>query len=81
MTVLYYLNDVARGGETAFPVADEKYFNRTVMFPCGLFHEGIYFPMEYFVLLSSFQRLDGVKWNTCRFLLENLTFCFLYFFM
>lgn len=29
MTVLYYLNDVTRGGETAFPVADEEDFNRT----------------------------------------------------
>ncbi|KAJ7337216.1 L-ascorbic acid binding [Desmophyllum pertusum] len=29
MTVLYYLNDVTRGGETAFPVADEEYFNQT----------------------------------------------------
>ena len=30
LTVLYYLNDVPRGGETAFPVADEEYFNETV---------------------------------------------------
>lgn len=30
MTVLYYLNDVERGGETAFPVADEKNINQTV---------------------------------------------------
>lgn len=30
MTVLYYLNDVKRGGETAFPVADEKNINQTV---------------------------------------------------
>lgn len=37
MTVLYYLNDVARGGETAFPVADEEDFNQTVLFPNGLF--------------------------------------------
>ncbi|XP_027058667.1 transmembrane prolyl 4-hydroxylase-like [Pocillopora damicornis] len=29
MTVLYYLNDVKRGGETAFPVADEKNINQT----------------------------------------------------
>lgn len=29
MTVLYYLNDVTRGGETAFPVADEEDFNQT----------------------------------------------------
>ncbi|KAL9975421.1 hypothetical protein ACROYT_G012582 [Oculina patagonica] len=29
MTVLYYLNDVHRGGETAFPVADEEDFNQT----------------------------------------------------
>ena len=28
--MLYYLNDVPRGGETAFPVADEEYFNETV---------------------------------------------------
>lgn len=33
MTVLYYLNDVVRGGETAFPVADEEDFNQTVIFP------------------------------------------------
>ena len=30
LTVLYYLNDVPRGGETAFPVADKEYFNETV---------------------------------------------------
>ena len=29
--MLYYLNDVPRGGETAFPVADEDDFNQTVM--------------------------------------------------
>ena len=29
--MLYYLNDVPRGGETAFPVADEENFNQTVM--------------------------------------------------
>ena len=29
--MLYYLNDVPRGGETAFPVADEEHFNKTVM--------------------------------------------------
>lgn len=29
LTVLYYLNDVPRGGETAFPVADEEHFNET----------------------------------------------------
>ena len=52
--MLYYLNDVTRGGETAFPVADEKDFNQTVTFPCVLFHEGIYFPMEYCVLLPPF---------------------------
>lgn len=28
--MLYYLNDVPRGGETAFPVADEEHFNETV---------------------------------------------------
>ena len=30
LTILYYLNDVPRGGETAFPVADEEIFNQTV---------------------------------------------------
>jgi len=29
-TILYYLNDVEDGGETAFPVADMKDFNETV---------------------------------------------------
>ena len=29
--MLYYLNDVRRGGETAFPVADEETFNETVV--------------------------------------------------
>lgn len=29
LTILYYLNDVPRGGETAFPVADEEIFNQT----------------------------------------------------
>jgi len=29
LTILYYLNDVPRGGETAFPVADEDVFNQT----------------------------------------------------
>ena len=42
MTVLYYLNDVARGGETAFPVADEEDFNQTVMLPF-VFHGGFFF--------------------------------------
>ena len=72
LTVLYYLNDVVRGGETAFPVADEKDFNQTVMFPCGLFREGIYFPMEYCVLLPIFQRWSKVE--HLRFLVVNLTF-------
>ena len=31
--MLYYLSDVTRGGETAFPVADEEDFNQTVLFP------------------------------------------------
>ena len=30
ITILYYLNDVEEGGETAFPVADMKDFNETV---------------------------------------------------
>ena len=30
LTILYYLNDVPQGGETAFPVADESNFNKTV---------------------------------------------------
>ena len=30
LTILYYLNDVPRGGETAFPVADEEIFNQRV---------------------------------------------------
>ena len=30
ITILYYLNDVEDGGETAFPVADMKDFNETV---------------------------------------------------
>ena len=30
VTVLYYLNDVEEGGETAFPVADDFSFNETV---------------------------------------------------
>jgi hypoxia-inducible factor prolyl 4-hydroxylase len=30
ITVLYYLNDVEEGGETAFPVADIENFNETV---------------------------------------------------
>jgi len=29
ITILYYLNDVEDGGETAFPVADMKDFNET----------------------------------------------------
>lgn len=29
MTVLYYLNDVTDGGETAFPVAEEEHINQT----------------------------------------------------
>ena len=32
ITILYYLNDVEDGGETAFPVADMKDFNETVSF-------------------------------------------------
>ena len=31
-TVLYYLNDVDEGGETAFPVVDEKTFDRKVRY-------------------------------------------------
>ena len=30
IAILYYLNDVEDGGETAFPVADMKDFNETV---------------------------------------------------
>jgi len=30
ITILYYLNDVEDGGETAFPVADMKDFIETV---------------------------------------------------
>lgn len=30
LTILYYLNDVPRGGETAFPVADKEIFDQTV---------------------------------------------------
>ena len=30
ITVLYFLNNVEEGGETAFPVADEENFNETV---------------------------------------------------
>lgn len=30
LTILYYLNDVPQGGETAFPVADESNFNKTM---------------------------------------------------
>ena len=30
ITILYYLNDVEEGGETAFPVADMRDFNETV---------------------------------------------------
>ena len=41
--MLYYLNDVTRGGETAFPVADEEDFNQTVLFPNGLFHGRVFF--------------------------------------
>jgi len=29
-TVLYYLNDVKNGGETAFPVLDENTFDKQV---------------------------------------------------
>ena len=39
ITVLYYLNDVEGGGETAFPVADDMRFNETVsnmMNRCGI---------------------------------------------
>ena len=32
ITILYYLNDVEEGGETAFPVADMKDFNETVSY-------------------------------------------------
>ena len=31
MTLLYYLNDVEDGGETAFPVADNETFNQQVL--------------------------------------------------
>ena len=34
ITILYYLNDVEEGGETAFPVADMKNFNETVSKAC-----------------------------------------------
>ena len=44
MTVLYYLNDVTRGGETAFPVADEEDFNRTVMFVWSFFKKEFSLP-------------------------------------
>lgn len=30
MTVLVYLNDVPKGGETAFPIADVKSFSHAV---------------------------------------------------
>ena len=30
MTILYYLNDVKDGGETAFPVADNETFDQMV---------------------------------------------------
>ena len=30
ITILYYLNDVEEGGETAFPVADNKTFDQQV---------------------------------------------------
>ena len=30
MTILYYLNDVEDGGETAFPVADNETFDQMV---------------------------------------------------
>ena len=30
MTILYYLNDVEDGGETAFPVADNETFDQLV---------------------------------------------------
>ena len=32
ITVLYYLNDVEGGGETAFPVADNKTFEHEVRY-------------------------------------------------
>lgn len=31
-TVLYYLNDVEEGGETAFPVVDKTTFDRKVSY-------------------------------------------------
>jgi len=31
ITILYYLNDVEEGGETAFPVADNETFDQTVI--------------------------------------------------
>ena len=31
ITILYYLNDVEEGGETAFPVADNETFNQEVI--------------------------------------------------
>ncbi|EDO47328.1 predicted protein, partial [Nematostella vectensis] len=34
ITILYYLNDVEEGGETAFPVADVPNFNETVSMQC-----------------------------------------------
>ena len=52
MTVLYYLNDVTRGGETAFPVADEEDFNQTVLFQNGLFHGQVFFFGGIFFLES-----------------------------
>ena len=43
VTVLYFLNRVEEGGETAFPVADEEYFNETVtIFGVGYLQVFIY---------------------------------------
>ena len=37
ITILYYLNDVEEGGETAFPVADsEGYIHEVCFFPFPL---------------------------------------------
>lgn len=32
VTILYYLNDVEEGGETAFPVADNETFDQQVSY-------------------------------------------------
>ena len=40
MTVLYFLNDVIEGGETAFPLADNATLSKEVIYnvlPCSIF--------------------------------------------